>query len=212
MTEARAPSQGERTVAPALKVHATADFSCRLDLGKVCQAFVNCELSKWPSAPVVIHLHKPRSNVKIMADGRVDYVGTSSVDDAHQTLKRVAKRCLKRGFPVRFKYFEVKQVSWAQAYDMRAPINLLQLARHPGADHYLNATRPRVRVPCLTRAANTSPGESVAPTVEALVYANGRVWFCGAQSEQELWTSLGAVLPVLEACRCEKLVVQRQRR
>jgi len=212
VAEEMLPPESVKEETPAIKVHATADLSCRLDLDKLCHSFVNCDLGRKPSAPLLVHLRNPRSNVKVVADGRVDFVGVCSVEEARHTLKRVAKRCLQVGFAVKFKCFEVRQVSWTQAYDLHAPVNLMQLARRPGVDAYLNASRPRVRVPCASKLSNAGATDS---SVEASVFASGKVWFSGARSEQELWLALSTVLPVLEACRCERLdtcgVPQRKR-
>mmetsp|Transcript_60479 Transcript_60479/g.167562 ORF Transcript_60479/g.167562 Transcript_60479/m.167562 type:complete len:279 (-) Transcript_60479:108-944(-) len=208
MEEVKVPSRADRMESPPIKVHASADLSCRLDLDELCHAFVNCELGRKPTAPLFIYLRGPPSRVKVVEDGRIDFVGTCSVDEAHQTLKRVARRCLKAGFAVKFKWFEIRQVSWAQAYDLRSTVNLLKLARHSGAEAFLEATRPHVRVSC---GYGDMAGVE-ASSIQVAVYATGKVWFHGAHSEDELWRALSSVLPVLEECRSEKIDLGRKRR
>lgn len=202
--QVKIPPHGRRAAAPQTKVQATARLSCDLDMEQLCQGFVNCELGRRSTAPLVIHMREPRSSVKVFADGRMDFVGTCSVEEARQVLKRVARRCWHIGFTkVRFKAFQIRQVSWSQPYDLRSQVNLLQLAHRPGVESYLDAARPRVRVPCQSPSRVARSDHS--PCVEANVFASGKVWFCGAQSEEELWRALVHVLPVLEACRCERL-------
>lgn len=145
-----------------------------------------------------IRMQKTNSTIKLLGDGRLDFRGICSVDEARQALKQVARHCMKCGFQtVKFKSFEVRQISWARVCDLQSPINLLELARRPGAEASLDAARPHVRVPCCN--------DYNAPNVQALVSASGKLSFSGARTEEELWSAWTYLRPELDKYRCEML-------
>ncbi|CAE8683157.1 unnamed protein product [Polarella glacialis] len=73
----------------------------------------------------------------------------------------------------------------------------------------LDASQPRVRVPCrLPEGSVSQPGPESddRPGVQAEVFAGGKVRIQGARSEEELRECTRWLLPVLEAARCSTLV------
>mmetsp|Transcript_17976 Transcript_17976/g.35151 ORF Transcript_17976/g.35151 Transcript_17976/m.35151 type:complete len:232 (-) Transcript_17976:367-1062(-) len=189
-----------RGIGGPLKVHATARLSCTLDLTRLCNGFVNCMLSQRPNAALAIRMRKPSSIIKLSELGGVDFIGICSVDEAHQALKQVARRCVKCGFHrVKFKSFHVQQVSWVGECDLQSSINLLELARRPGAEASLGASRPHVRVPCHSMDDNN------VQHVHAKVFASGKLSFSGAQTEEQLWCAWNYLKPELDKYRCKRL-------
>mmetsp|Transcript_74372 Transcript_74372/g.206041 ORF Transcript_74372/g.206041 Transcript_74372/m.206041 type:complete len:321 (-) Transcript_74372:138-1100(-) len=130
-----------------LRVLADADLCCDLDLDRLCTVvFVNCELSRTPTAALVIHMQRCRSIVKVRRSGEVNLAGQCSPEEARAALKKVAYRCGVAGYPVHFRRFVVRSVKWCAAYRPQYPIDIIRLGQHPLAEIRQTSTAQPLRV------------------------------------------------------------------
>eukprot|EP00443_Scrippsiella_acuminata_P098658 CAMPEP_0115716136 /NCGR_PEP_ID=MMETSP0272-20121206/76169_1 /TAXON_ID=71861 /ORGANISM="Scrippsiella trochoidea, Strain CCMP3099" /LENGTH=292 /DNA_ID=CAMNT_0003158443 /DNA_START=11 /DNA_END=889 /DNA_ORIENTATION=- len=165
-----------------VQVQAEAKLCCALNLDRLCSTvFLNCELARGPKAHLVVNLRRQRSVLKIRPDGEMSMLGWCSAEEARTALKRVARKCLQSGIPVKFKGFKVIAIKWARAYRPTFPVDFLELQRHPDAElRQTGASQPlRILLPCgdIGRRAREASSEGAGPSVGGS--------FSAAQSGQE---------------------------
>jgi len=140
-----------------VQVQAEAKLGCAINLDRLCTTvFLNCELGRGQKSSLVVHMRRANSILRVRADGELSIAGHCSVEDARNAMKKVARRCKKVGFPVKFKGFKVISVKWSQAYRPAFAVDVLELQRHPEAEIRQNASSMGLRVllPCGNSAAS----------------------------------------------------------
>merc|ERR1740139_2189744 len=118
-------------------VQAEGHLGYEPDLAVLCQeGFVNCELVTGRLSPLMLQLRRAGGIVKVKVTpvGELQLSGLCSEEDAQLALKRVARRCVKMGFPAKLKKFRIRSVRWVEAYKPNFSIDILRLGRHPHAE------------------------------------------------------------------------------
>eukprot|EP00933_Yihiella_yeosuensis_P064993 TRINITY_DN68588_c0_g1_i1.p1 TRINITY_DN68588_c0_g1~~TRINITY_DN68588_c0_g1_i1.p1 ORF type:complete len:212 (-),score=24.28 TRINITY_DN68588_c0_g1_i1:112-747(-) len=207
-------------ISSPLQVQASAELKSDLELPAIARLFWNCELKSnfggysKSSAPLVIRLKKPRSQVKLYSKGKLEFAGTCTVEVARICLKRVARRILQRQCSkpaIKFKSFKVSSVSWAKDLELGFSIDLLELTSNLSnryVESRIDDSIPRVRIHC--RSEDGKIVSSVAEDIQDLpvkadVFATGKLRVCSAKSEEELRQITHWLRDMLPKFRCKTL-------
>ena len=174
-------------------VSASAEVGCELDLRRVARRGKNVEYSPEKFPAVIIRTRNPRATTFLFSTGKMTTKGARSIVEANHTQRKVARRLLKMGFPVKFKNHSVDNL--LASVNLGTRVNLEKLA---GKQHPRLAEpptyEPEIFPTCSLKVAS--------PHVSVDVYSTGKVLVKGAKTVRAVYEAFEVCFPLcMQCCR-----------
>lgn len=193
------PKSAAETVSNDVPLHpkisnvvAGADLCCIIDLMKVQQLCRNATYNPKRFPAVIMRIKEPKATALVFGKGKIQILGTKSVDDARLAGRRFARILRKVGFNTRFENFNVQNV--VASVDTKMAIRLEGIAANP--DHYQYARYEPELFPGLCYRVES-------PKVTFLVFSTGKVVAVGARSVEHIHSAWQKMYPILVGFRVQ---------
>ncbi|SMQ45357.1 unnamed protein product [Zymoseptoria tritici ST99CH_3D7] len=170
-------------------VVAGVNLNCRLDLKHIALSVRNASYRPKRFPAVVVRQREPRSTALIFRSGKMQIVGTKSVDDARLAGRKFARMLQKLGYQPRFEDFTVQNM--VANVDTRMTIHLEGLMLTPGTHNYEPELFPGAAF------------RMVDPQVTFLVFHSGKVVLLKAKNEEDMHEAWDKFYPLLMQFRKE---------
>lgn len=161
------------------------NLNCMIDLNTVSLHARNTFYNPKRFPAVVLRIREPKATALVFAKGKMQILGSRSVDDAKLAARRFARMIKKLGFNVRLDGFNVQNIV-ANA-DCKMPVRLEGLAL---THRHFARFEPEIFPGLVYRIE--------VPKITVLVFAMGKLVFLGARREQDIDEALRLLYPVLK--------------
>lgn len=142
---------------------------------------------------VIIRINEPKATALVFGKGKMQILGTKSVEDARLAGHKFARILQKVGFRTKFENFNVQNV--VASVDTKMTIRLEGIVAHPV--HYQFARYEPELFPGLCYRVE-------APKVTFLVFSTGKVVVVGARSVEHIHEAWSKMYPILVGFRVER--------
>ncbi|KAK3708812.1 hypothetical protein LTR37_011333 [Vermiconidia calcicola] len=160
------------------------NLNSRFDLKNIALHGRNAIYNPKRFPAVVLRIREPKSTALIFEGGKMQVLGTKSIDDAKLASRKFARILQKMGYNVRLEDFIVQNM--VGSADTRMVIGLEGLC----TAHY----------PYTKYEPELFPGlvyTMLSPKMTVLVFAKGKLVFLGAKRKEDLEQALQSLYPVL---------------
>jgi transcription initiation factor TFIID TATA-box-binding protein len=165
------------------------NLNCRFDLHHIALHGRNAVYNPKRFPATILRIREPKATALVFEAGKMQVLGTTSVDDAKLASRKFARILQKMGYQPRLEDWKVQNL--VGSADTRMIIRLEGLHR----DHADKFTRYEPELfPGLVFSIEQ-------PKMKALVFAKGKVVFLGARQTEDLEIALQALYPVLHMYR-----------
>ena len=159
-------------------------LNCRFDLKNIALHGRNVTYRPKKFSAVVIRIREPKATALVFENGKMQVLGTKSVEDAKLACRKFARMLQKMGYNPRMEEFKVQNM--VASADTRMVIRLEGLKyEHLKYTHYEPELFPGLVY------------KIKEPKVTALVFAKGKVVLLGAKKVEEIEQAMQSLYPVL---------------
>jgi len=174
-------------------VSASAEVGCDLDLRHVARRGKNVEYAPEKFPAVIIRTRNPRATTFLFSNGKMTTKGAKSVVEVNHTQRKVARRLLKMGFPVKFKNHMVDNLLASVNLGARVNLEKLAVKQHP------RFAEPPTYEPEIFPACSLKVKD---PQVSVDVYSTGKVLIKGGKSVRAVYEAFEVCFPLcMQCCR-----------
>ncbi len=160
------------------------NLNCRFDLKHIALHGRNAVYNPKRFPATILRIREPKATALVFEGGKMQVLGTKSLDDAKLASRKFARMLQKMGYHPRVEDWRVQNL--VGSADTKMLIRLEGLhARCPDYTKY----EPEI-FPGLVFSIKR-------PKMTALVFAKGKLVFLGARSPEDLVEALEALYPVL---------------
>lgn len=175
------PIEGPRIV----NVVCGVNLNCRLELRTIALHARNAEYNTRRFQAVTLRQNEPRSSALAFKSGKMQVLGTRSMNDARLAARRFARMIQKVGLRVRITGFIVQNL--VAHVNVRFAVRLEGL--HAGHGRYASY-EPELFPALIYRM--------MQPKVSLLIFATGKIILLGAKREEDLDDAIKKMFPVLK--------------
>lgn len=163
---------------------AGVDLECMIDQKFVCLSVRGATYNPKRFPAVILRIKEPRATALIFKKGKMQILGTKSVEDARLAGHKFARILQKLGFRTKFENFNVQNV--VASVDTKMAIRLEGIALHHSQ--------------CARYEPELFPGlcyRVESPKVTFLVFSSGKIVSVGARCVEHIQTAWQKMYPVL---------------
>ena len=164
------------------------NLNCRFELKKVAMSARNAIYNPKRFPAAVLRIREPKATALVFEGGKMQVLGTKSIDDAKLAARRFARQLRKIGFNPRLEDFVVQNIVASADTKMLIRLEGLQ-AGNPWFTKYEPELFPGLVYTVMK------------PKMKVLVFAKGKLVFLGAKRTADLDTAMNLMYTLLTQYR-----------
>jgi transcription initiation factor TFIID TATA-box-binding protein len=185
---ARLAEKGYPTDVRVSNVVLTCNLNCVLDVGHIASVARNVEYNTKRFSGAIMRIRSPRATAMFWGSGRLVCLGARCTTDARLAVRKIARAIQRLGYRVR--PGDVGVQNMVASVDARALVRLEGIAR---AHFRVASYEPEIFAGLTYRIHSLR--------VSLVIFANGKIVFTGARSEEDIWKAWELLYPVIREHR-----------
>jgi len=169
-------------------------LNCRFDLKHLARSARNAIYNPKRFPACIIRIREPKATVLVFEQGKMQVLGTKSVDDARLAARKFARMLQKLGYQPRLSGFEVQNM--VGNADTKLVIRLEGLR---AAHFQFTVYEPEIFPGLIYSISRPAP---LRP-LKLLIFTKGKIVFLGARKKEDMDDALRKIWPVLLQFRRE---------
>ena len=178
----------------------TAHLNCKLNLRIIALQAKNVTYNPKRFSALIMDIKEPKARVKVFSNGKIECLGTKTVEQSKNACRKCAKNIKILGYNVHLTNFKIENV--VGSCKLKFKLRLRDLFCHIKNKMNLLAfyepeTFPGLIYRYLTPTLNSDDGNKTKPNITFLIFRTGAINITGAKTVNQINEAFQRVYPLL---------------